>query len=478
MKSLTWCGRICLLALLTAASGCSLLRAPANQTKALVRSIEGTVGMKQPTNAFGLVQSEVMRVADGYVSVVAQAADDFAAKVGTEEARTAALQWKLQQASAAYINATGENPELNAVDMVVLATLSRVVIENYWVGQRFGKSAIPLLEAHRKLEESNWLMLGEVLAEPQLKELRALLLSWCQKYPDQRYLGAVRLREFKGVLGKDVFGGQEGKPNSVLNLLNIDPLSGLDPAVRAIEQTRCLAERITYFAERAPMLLGWQVELLTYHVAEQPAPREALSNLTSLSLSAQVFADTARQLPSLINTQREAAINQLFTGIAAERSNILYSLNAQESKLRELLPEVRQTLDAGDNMANSLNGAIKSLDAFVRYVSPPDTNPAPVSTNSQPFNVLDYGKAATQIAAMSRDLNILLTSANQNATQLAALSEQATAKADRVVDRAFRLGLLLVVILLAGSVLTALAYRVLANRLARKDPRSSGRGAA
>ena len=159
-------------------------------------------------------------------------------------------------------------------------------------------------------------------------------------------------------------------------------------------------------------------------------------------------------------------------------SNILYSLNAQESKLRELLPEVRQTLDAGDNMANSLNGAIKSLDAFVRYVSPPDTNPAPVSTNSQPFNVLDYGKAATQIAAMSRDLNILLTSANQNATQLAALSEQATAKADRVVDRAFRLGLLLVVILLAGSVLTALAYRVLANRLARKDPRSSGRGAA
>lgn len=473
MKSLTWCGSICLLALLTVVSGCSLLRAPTDQTKALVRSIEGTVGMKQTTNLLALVQNEVMRVADGYVSVVAQASDDFAAKVGTEESRTEALQWKLQQATAAYVNATGANPELNAVDLVVLATLSRVVIENYWVGRRFGQSALHLLEAHRNLEENNWSMLEKVLAEPQLKELRALLLSWCQKYPDQRYVGAVRLREFKGVLGKDAFGAQDGKPNSVLNLLNIDPLSGLDPAVRAIEQTRYLAERITYFVERAPMLLGWQVELLTYRVAEQGAPRQALSNLTSLSLSAQAFADTARQLPGLVNTQRAAAINQLFTGIAAERSNILYSLDVQESKLRELLPEVRQTLATGEHMATSLNGAIKSLDAFVRYVSPPDTNPPPASTNSQPFNVLDYGKAATQIAAMSRDLNNLLASANQNATQLIALSEQATGKADRVVDRAFRLGLLLVVILLAGSVLAALAYRVLANKLARKNPRSS-----
>ena len=45
-------------------------------------------------------------------------------------------------------------------------------------------------------------------------------------------------------------------------------------------------------------------------------------------------------------------------------------------------------------------------------------------------------------------------------------SEQATVKAERVVDRAFRLGLVLVGILLAGSVLAALAYRALANRLA------------
>lgn len=429
--------------------------------------------MKQPTNMLALVQSEIMREADGYSSVVAQAADDFAAKVGTLEARTAALQWKLEQATAAFVNATGENPNLNAVDMVVLASLSRSVMEDYWVGQKFGQSALPLLEAHRKLEQSAWSVVEGVLTVVPRDELRKLIADWFQKYPNQRHVGAVRLREFTGILGNKAVDGLAAKPNSVLNLLNIDPLSGIDPAVRALEQTRYMAERMMYYAERAPMLIRWQVELLTYGLAGQPAAQQMLSNVASLSRSAAIFAETAQQLPSLVTTQREAAINQLFAGIATERSIILSNLNSQEATLRELLPEVRQTLATGGNMANSLDGAIKSLDAFVRYVSPPATNPAPPSTNSQPFNVLDYGTAAAQVGAMSRDFNVLITSANQSATQLAVLSEQATAKAERVVNRAFRLGLLLVVILLVGSVLAALVYRALANRLTAKLSRSS-----
>ena len=295
--------------------------------------------MKQPTNMLALVQSEIMREADGYSSVVAQAADDFAAKVGTLEARTAALQWKLEQATAAFVNATGENPNLNAVDMVVLASLSRSVMEDYWVGQKFGQSALPLLEAHRKLEQSAWSVVEGVLAVVPRDELRKLIADWFQKYPNQRHVGAVRLREFTGILGNKAVVGLAAKPNSVLNLLDIDPLSGIDPAVRALEQTRYMAERMMYYAERAPMLIRWQVELLTYGLAGQPAAQQMLSNVASLSRSAAIFAETAQQLPSLVTTQREAAINQLFAGIATERSIILSNLNSQEATLRELLPK-------------------------------------------------------------------------------------------------------------------------------------------
>src|SRR5262249_21461662 len=100
--------------------------------------------------------------------------------------------------------------------------------------------------------------------------------------------------------------------------------------------------------------------------------------------------------------------------------------------------------------------------------SPPETNREPPSTNSHPFNVVEYGIAATQIAAMSKDLNTLLATANHTATQVVFVSEQAGARVDRAVNRAFLLGLVLVVVLLAGAVLAGLAYRMLAARLARR----------
>ena len=68
---------------------------------------------------------------------------------------------------------------------------------------------------------------------------------------------------------------------------------------------------------------------------------------------------------------------------------------------------------------------------------------------------------------MARDLNALLTSVNQSIPQITSLSQQSAADARRVVDRAFRLGLVLIVVLLAASVLAALAYRFLANKLNR-----------
>src|SRR5262249_2581240 len=137
----------------------------------------------------------------------------------------------------------------------------------------------------------------------------------------------------------------------------------------------------------------------------------------------------------------------------------------------ELLPQVHQTLDAARDMGNSLNGAVNSLDTFVRYVSPPETNRAPPSTNSHPFNVVEFGTAAQHIATMSKHLDTLRTPAHHSATQVVFVSEQAGAKVDRAVNRAFLLGLVLVVVLLAGAVLAGLAFRVLAARLARRPDR-------
>ena len=85
----------------------------------------------------------------------------------------------------------------------------------------------------------------------------------------------------------------------------------------------------------------------------------------------------------------------------------------------------------------------------------------------RPFNVLDYGAAAAQIGAAAGNLNALLASVNQSTPQLEKLGQQTKADADEVVRHAFIYGLVLVLILLAGSVLAALIYRILANKLAK-----------
>jgi methyl-accepting chemotaxis protein len=204
-----------------------------------------------------------------------------------------------------------------------------------------------------------------------------------------------------------------------------------------------------YYTQRMPQLLSWQTEVLAYQLAEQPGSEQILSNANQVAVSAQSFATTAQQLPQLINDQRQAAIQQLLDGLTSQET------------------QARQTLNSAGDAATNINAAIISLTEFVRYVSPTNAGPASATTNSRPFNVLDYGQAAGQIGAAAKELNTLLTTMNQTTPQLAQLGGQTTANAERVVNHAFRLGLVLILALLAGSVAAGLTYRFLASRLAR-----------
>jgi len=246
----------------------------------------------------------------------------------------------------------------------------------------------------------------------------------------------------------------------VFSLVNLDPTTGLDPAVREITLTRLFAERAMYTAQRMPFVLRLQTEFLMEQLAQQPAIQQVLTNSTRITDSADRFSrgweDTSR------------TITQLPDRLATERKEILAALEEQESKLRALAAEVNQSLVSAEKMSTSLNTTLTTFDALMKRfgVGEPKAITAP-ATNARPFNVLDYGTAAEQVAVMAKDLNTLITTVTQSLPQLKVVSQQASTEAQQVVDRAFQRGLLLIVILLAGSVLAALAYRILVNKLAR-----------
>jgi hypothetical protein len=337
--------------------------------------------------------------------------------------------------------------------MLVLVTLSRMVAEDHLV-KVFGDAALPLLETHRRLEADAWTMASGALKPPQQQELRDLIDEWRRKNPDQRYIGAIRFKEFVTALGRMPRPGSTA-PTSIFSMLFLDPMAGLDPTVSAIEETRLLGERAIYYSQRMPTLLSWQLELLTYEIAAQPESRQVLADVERMSKSAESFARTGQELPKLVNDQRQAGIQQLLDGLKSQAT------------------DVRQTLNAGSEAATAINATIKSLDEFVRYVTPPLTNPSAAGTNSKPFDVLEYGNAASSIGEASRDLNTLLVSINQSAPLLAQMGQQTTANANSVVDHAFTRGLILISVFLIGLMAVGVIYRILVNKLIGDKPKTS-----
>jgi methyl-accepting chemotaxis protein len=249
--------------------------------------------------------------------------------------------------------------------------------------------------------------------------------------------------------------------NSVFSLMNLDPTAGLDPAVKAITQTRLMAERAMYTVQRMPHIVRLQTELLTYQLTEQPEIRQALSNTTTLANSAdrisratESVSQTAAGLPERITTERKA---------------LVAALDQQEGKLRDLTASVNQALESADKMSTSLNTTLGTFTALMKLfgVGEPSSTNAPPDTNSPPFNILDYGQVADHVGSMAKEITTLVSTVNQSVPQVERISQNATGEAQKVVDRGFRLGLVLIAVLLVGAVLAGLVYRFFAEKLER-----------
>jgi hypothetical protein len=89
------------------------------------------------------LQAKVMRFADEYVGRMIAPINALQTADSSATERLAAQAWKVSQATSAYTIASGSNPHANALDFVVLATLSRMVVEDQWVGGQFGERAHP-----------------------------------------------------------------------------------------------------------------------------------------------------------------------------------------------------------------------------------------------------------------------------------------------------------------------------------------------
>jgi hypothetical protein len=397
-----------------------------------------------------LLQLKNQRFADEYVGSIIVPIRQFQASTDNAADRLAAQDWVLSQATAAYTNASGPSPIVNAVDLVVLTSLSRMVIDDARNSARFGERAAALRSAYERLQPTALDLAKSALPPDQISALQNAIAEWHAQNPQVTAISYVHFRDVASSVGPPS-SGKGDSFNGLFSMLGLDPFSSLDPAVREITQTRELAERAIYYAQRTPNLLDMQVERLTLEIAAMPETRGLLANANSVAGAASAAGRVIGDFPGILAGERDAAIRQFMDAIKVETVNI-----------RQLTLDVRAALETGTLTSASLNSTIHSFDQLVATLQKPAAKSS--GPPARPFDITEYTAAAAEIARAAGELRQVIAGADEASPALAQSAARVNGMLREAVDHAYWRIMQLIGLLFAGGLGTALVYRGIARR--------------
>jgi hypothetical protein len=415
----------------------------------ILRAFHGEDRATKRADQLQILQFRVMRFADEYAGGIIEPIQRFQAGTQNAQERLAAQNWKLSQSTAAYTIASGPSAVANALDMIVLATLSRMVVEDDWVSEQFGERATPIRDAHRRLEALARDLAKDAVTADQFAQLQRIIDEWRERNPHIRAVSYVHLRDFAKSIGRPK-PDEDASASGLFAVLGIDPLSTLDPAVRELAQSRELAERTIYYAQRMPNLLDMQVERLTDEFATTPETKRLLANVDRAAAAAEATGHVASELAGVLAREREAAIRQFMEAVTVETT-----------RTRELVIELRGALEAGTATSNSLTTTIRSLDQLMAGFEKQKPAAGPPEKPGRPFDITEYTAAAAELTRAANELQQLAGGVERSSPALVQAADRATG---RLVDHAYWRMVQLIGLLVLGWFFAAVAYRSITRR--------------
>jgi hypothetical protein len=342
--------------------------------------------------------------------------------------------------------------------MVVMATLSRMVLDDSWVTEVYGARARPVQQTYHELEGRAWNLLSEgVLTDEQTARLHQIIDQWRAEHPNVKEVAYLHFVDFARSVGAPA-AGEEKKPGNLFALVGINPFAGLDPAVQQIAQTRQLAERSIYYLQRMPDLMSMQVEQLTYQYAVLPETRAILTDVNRFSLVGSASDRLVRTLPDMLDTQREGLVKDL-----------MRTLNTESASVGTLAVQLQATLKAGTDTANAVGGALETAQKITSQFAPtPGAPPPPPGQKGPPFDIRQYTAMLAQATLTAREINTLAQNADSMLPIVRGATQDAAARIVAVENHLFMLLVLLVFAAAAAALLAALAYRRLVPLVERR----------
>jgi hypothetical protein len=414
-------------------AGCTASAPPRSTSQVVV----APVGASGSTSATEMTRAEleahVRRYADRYITRVAIASNAVIAGTSTVEQSRFMEDWKNISYTAIVEVAIGPDAMTNLLDMMTLAMLSRLVVEEYWspdvltpaVGDEI---AAGFLQAYVDLEEDIWTVADDVLTAEQQSALRVLIREWREENPEQTYPWYVRLSNFSGQRAASL---EAVKQSGGM-------LQEVARAREAAEEIQAFGERVLFYLQRAPMLTSGQFESSAADILGGPEISLLVEDIDRFVVAVERLVAVIEELPG----GRLHAVDQFMDRLAEERVATLTGMANAGPEIQKLLAEL-----------------LPVMQSFERAMVAINTD----DPGAEPFDIGEYRALIAESATTAAELRLLtqsLTEVMNSDSQMNTLVESLVEIEESIINKLFNQMLLLLAIFFAGLV----GYRYISTR--------------
>jgi|GEM_PF-6363495 len=295
---------------------------------------EETLSLK--SRELSAIYDRLTDFADDYVTKVSELYTKILRDDRTKiDVRREAIRAWLAAVRAAYINVTDDNPLDGLINMTILVRVQNHAYAQPWFDQTFGPSHAQTARAMMADEEQRvWSFAGNYLTTKQTDELRGGIDQWLEKHPTPNAVSLIRLGDLREARGSD----GKSPPGSIFSLAFLDPMA---PTVRELQRTRLAANRIFYYAQRWPIVLRLEAELMWADLLSEPTVTNTLENANQnaaalLDISRKFYEQFAK-LPANVATERQTIIDQFRDVLAAQREATIKEIAEATAHEREAI---------------------------------------------------------------------------------------------------------------------------------------------
>jgi len=413
--------------------GAAACASAAPQTEeVVVAPIDGDSSGEAMTRAE--LEDHVRRFADRYYTRMALAVATIRRTATSDEEVEKLQGWStIAQATAVDI-AVGPNPVTNLMDMMVLTSLEKMVIRDYWMPEVFGEERGGImLQASTLVEEDIWTIANDVLTAEQQQDLAELVIEWHAENPDQIYPWMIRMSEFSGQRAASL--------NAVKQSGGM--LKAVHQARETAEELQAFGERVLFYLQRAPGMTSNAMETSVLQLLGGRHVADIMEDTDRFVNAVERLVDVVEKLPG----GRLTAVDQFVEGIREERRKLFEELSTAQPEMQAMLVELRMTLEVVDQIMARFD-----LD----------------EQSSEPVNIAEYQALTGEVANAMTELRLTLGALGgvlDSSPALIAVVDQLVERESKMVNQLMLYAMLLILFFFV----VLFAYRYASGKMIRQE---------